>query len=79
MAVKARFYVNSVQRNASGTATVRLNPSMKGEANKEWSKYTPSGEIVLNVTELAEPALAEFEDGIGQDFDITFERIAPAE
>ena len=76
MAVKARFYVNSIQENVTGTATIVLAPSMKGEENKSWSKYTPAGRIESHVTELAGAALAEFRQRFADhdDIEVTFEK-----
>lgn len=74
MTVKAMFYVKSVQHFATAVATdvcaeVTLGAAfgsyLKGlpedEANKDWSKYTPQGEIKIMITNPA--AVEEFEPG----------------
>lgn len=78
MAVKARFFVQQVTKNASGYTTVSMSPSTKGDENKEWAKYTPSGEIKLTIN--PETSAGKwFEDRLGEDIPITFgDDIAPA-
>lgn len=49
--VTLRFHVQSVTENAGGTHSTVLVPSYKDGANKEWSKYTPSGRIELNLSQ----------------------------
>jgi hypothetical protein len=81
MSVKARFWVQKVTKQAvSGgnvMRSVELAPVIRsvgqpgdGE-NVDWSKYTPSGSITLNVT--AEAAGDWFESMLGQDVSITFD------
>lgn len=72
MAVAARFYVQQITKNASGYTGVQLSPSVKGEANKDWAYYTPSGSIQLNVHPDTE-AGAWFESMLGKDVSITFD------
>lgn len=52
-----RFYVQSVTEHAGGNHQVILVPSYKDGANAEWSKFTPSGRIELN---LSQDAAVEF-------------------
>ena len=55
--VSLRFYVQTVAEHAGGSHTVTLVPSYKDGANKEWSKFTPSGKIELS---LSQEAAVEF-------------------
>lgn len=71
MAVKASFFVASTTKHASGQVEVKLRASLQGSRNKEWSKYTPSAELVMQVT--SEPAAKWFDDRIGKDVSITFD------
>ena len=48
--VTLRFYVASVTEHAGGSHAVVLQPDYKDGANKDWSKYTPSGTITLNLS-----------------------------
>lgn len=48
--VTLRFYVASITENAGGSHSVVLQPSYKDGANSDWSKYTPSGKIDLNLS-----------------------------
>lgn len=52
MGVKAKFFVQSVmeQVGQDGGGQVVLSAVARGENNKEWSKYTPSGKIEMYVT-----------------------------
>jgi hypothetical protein len=53
MGVQARFYVREVHLFAQeGNSKVILSPisGSKGDENAQWSKYTPSGEITMSVT-----------------------------
>lgn len=78
--VAARFWVQSVKKSAaSGAEVVReviLQPVIRAnglpgaEGNKDWSKYTPSGEIRLVIT--ADGAGEWFEDRIAKDVSILF-------
>jgi len=45
-----RFYVQSVTEHAGGNHAVKLVPDYKDGANKDWSKFTPSGSIDLNLS-----------------------------
>lgn len=51
MAVKARFYVQSVEMTPSNQGgKVKLAAVTRGERNADWSKYTPSGIFEMYVT-----------------------------
>lgn len=81
--IRARFWVQKVTLSAaSGGAiarTVELAPVVRSighpgydpEANIDWSKYTPSGRIEMNITDLS--AGEAFQDAVGKDVAITFE------
>lgn len=78
MKVQARFYVTAVTHFHNGSpgadqaGEVKLQPVYAGKdgnpANAEWSKYTPSGEIKMTITNPA--ALAAFAPG--QNFKVEF-------
>lgn len=78
MTVTAKFKVQRVTPMSSfggrtpgeivESAEVELVPDYAGDRNKEWSYYTPSGVIRMNVNG---PALKQFEQG--KAFTITFE------
>lgn len=73
--VKAKFYVAEVARQASQSGSfdgekVRLQAAM-GEENKEWSRWTPSGTIEMQITN--EEASRQFVPG--QHVFVTFEPI----
>lgn len=77
MAVQARFWVQSVKKTKVSDGFARevimapvIRPSNieGGKGNVEWSKYTPSGEIRLVVTD--ERAGQWYEDRIGEDIAI---------
>lgn len=79
--VRAKFRCTSkTSRTSAGsygepkpvdTEEVTLN-AVSGEENKEWSKWTPSGELRMQITNPA--ALAQFE--VGKDYFLDF---SPAE
>lgn len=78
--VHARFWVQKTTRQAiSGGNTqliVELQPVIRAhglpgaEGNVDWSKYTPSGNILMTIT--AEGAQDWFEERLGKDVAITF-------
>lgn len=53
MKMTLRFHVQSVTENAGGSHSVIMTPSYKDGANKEWSEFTPSGQIQLNLSRKA--------------------------
>lgn len=83
MAVKARFWVQSIKKTTvSGGNVARevfLQPVVRAggqpgaEGNVDWSKYTPSGDMRLMVT--ADGAGQWFEDQLGKDVAITLSLI----
>lgn len=77
MAVQARFYVAEITQQAYGgyappapAGKVVLQPSTKGEENKEWASATPSGRIEMTIR--SGPAFEFFQERIGKDIAITF-------
>lgn len=72
--VAARFYVYTIKKVAAGYTAVELMPSTKGEGNKEWAHYTPSGKIEMNISPDS-GAAAFFEERLGEDVAITFEDV----
>lgn len=81
MGVKAKFFVQSVteQVGQDGGGTVELAAVIRGENNKTWSKYTPSGKITMFVTNQAafdwfRTAMRKGHDGQSQpEVFVTFE------
>lgn len=66
--IKAKFNVSSITKHGNGGgATVILNAAIDGDENKEWSQFTPSGEIKMVITNPD----AEFEFGF---YYLTFEK-----
>ena len=82
MKVNARFWVQKITKQAvSGgnhAVHVELAPVVRAKGlpgadeNVDWSKYTPSGNIQMTIT--SEPAARFFEEALGHDIAITFER-----
>ena len=58
--VRAKFYVMSITHTTSGGSVI-LQPVCRGEDNKTWAQYTPSGRIEMNI--LNDSALAQFVPG----------------
>lgn len=76
MAVQARFWVKSVEKQAAAGGgllrNVVLQPVTRStDDNVDWSQYTPVGEIKLMITK--DGAGEWFEDRIGKDVAITFD------
>lgn len=84
MSVQAVFFVKELKHIASGgpeniaevTLSAAFGSYLKGlpggdEMNKDWSKYTPCGEIKLTITNPA--AIEEFD--IGGVYKTTFEKV----
>lgn len=84
MTVTAMFFVKEVKHIATGgpenCAEVAMSAAfgsyLKGlpgtdEANKDWSKYTPSGEIKMMITNPG--AVDQFE--LGGVYKVTFEQV----
>lgn len=77
MATSLRFYVQSITRTASNSGpgdggAVVMAPSYANGKNSDWSKYTPSGKIELQVTG---PAFAWFQDHLGKDLHIVIDDV----
>ena len=75
MAVKARFWIVSVKKTAIaggevGREVVMSAVNRKTDDNIQWAKYTPSGQVTLNVNG---PAGQWFEDMLAKDVAVTFE------
>lgn len=71
MSVAARFKIDQATRNVSGTEGVLVSMSAAiDEDNSEWAKYTPAGQISMNVNG---PAAAWFEEHAGEVLAITFD------
>lgn len=71
-AVRARFYVSEVKRQAydADSTYVTMQAVSRGEHNKEWAKYTPSGQVTMQIKS---PLAAQiFADRLGQEFDLLF-------
>lgn len=73
MSVNAKFKVQRVTpqstHDGSTLAEVEMVPDYAGGRNTDWSKWTPSGVIRMNVTNPA--ALEQFQ--VGSAFTVTFE------
>jgi hypothetical protein len=55
--MRAKFVCESITRYATGTVSVSLKPVSSGDGNKEWSQWTPSGSLVMSITN---PAVVDF-------------------
>lgn len=78
MSVQARFYVDQVTKRAYNPdhVEVTLKAAGRGEQNKSWSQYTPSGTLSMTINN---PSAAEFfTDRLGQDIAITFDSLGDA-
>lgn len=83
--VTARFYVASTELTASAsqpgqpqshaTKVILYPVTRPTNDNIQWSKYTPSGNITMTITD--EGAQKTFEEALGKDVAITFEVIEP--
>jgi hypothetical protein len=49
MNVRAKFKVTSVEHMEGGQASVKLT-AVHGNDNRTWTKWTPSGELRLSIT-----------------------------
>ena len=85
MTVRAMFYVKEINHRATanpGDVNVEVKMGaafgsyLKGlaEGNKDWSKYTPSGDLSITITNPA--AVEQFE--IGEVYELSFERATKA-
>lgn len=75
MSVKAKFYVSQIVKSVNPFVAITLLPvTRKDGDNIDWSKFTPSGRVELNVS--TETGAAQwFEDRIGKDVAITFDDV----
>lgn len=56
--VRAKFYVRAVELQ-QGSVQIKLGAVTRGEDNKEWSQYTPYGELTMTIkNELASDQFA---------------------
>lgn len=70
--VIARFYVDQITRRAYNPDHVEvvLKAAGRGEQNKTWAQYTPSGTLTMQINN---PAAAQtFLENLGRDFELTF-------
>lgn len=73
--VTARFYVDAVTKRAynPGHVEVVLKAAGRGEQNKTWAQYTPSGTLTMQINN--PPAAAFFEQRLGKDIEMTFRAV----
>lgn len=73
MALKARFFVESVQDQYGDAREVRMRAVAVGEAsaNAAWSKRLPSGSILMTITN--PEAFGEFTEG--QEINVEFSAV----
>lgn len=72
MSVRAKFWVTGINHRHIGddsavNAEVTLEP-VYDDANKDWSKWTPSGKITMSITN--PNAIAQFE--LGDEYFVDF-------
>jgi hypothetical protein len=72
MSVQARFFIQSITRNAaSNHVQVVMAASGRGPENKTWAQYTPMGKLEMSVNN---PEAAKwFEEHLGQDVALVFQ------
>lgn len=73
MPVVAKFFVQklSVYAHAPEAKEVVLAAVSRGEENRSWAQYTPSGQITMSIK--SEAAAGQFE--IGKEYLVTFEAV----
>lgn len=74
MSVAARFFVSAIEKQATLYTVVKLVASSRGQENKSWAKYTPSGTIQMSISPDTD-AGRWFEEHVGQDVALTFDHI----
>lgn len=85
MTVRAMFYVKEINHRATGdTSSANVEVKMgaafgsylKGlpEGNGDWSKYTPSGDLSITITNPA--AIEQFE--VGEVYELRFDKAEKA-
>ena len=78
MAIRAKFYIATITRHASGAMNAYAQPvpigevvmrpvSRGGDDNEQWASATPSGEFKMSVRG---EALPWFEERLGKDVSI---------
>ncbi len=86
MTVRAMFYVASIKHHATSrpeevTAEIELAAAFGGylkglpggdDVNKDWSKYTPAGNLKMTVTNPG--AIEQFQ--LGEVYSLTFEKVS---
>ncbi|MET3900344.1 hypothetical protein ABIB57_004310 [Devosia sp. UYZn731] len=83
MTVQARFYVTEINHQATlspGHVNVQVKLAaafgnyLQGlpEGNKDWSKYTPTGELSMTITKPS--AIEQFE--VGEIYALTFDKVS---
>lgn len=77
MSVVAKYFVQSVtlQANSKGAdggdvGSVQLSVVCRGDENKNWSHYTPSGQITMST--LNPKAFAWFKENLGKEVYVDF-------
>jgi hypothetical protein len=81
MSVQAMFYVSEINHRATGrpedvNVQIKMAAAFGGylrglpEGNGDWSKYTPSGELTITITNPV--AIEQFE--IGAVYSLTFDK-----
>lgn len=66
--IRAKFNVQSITKHFGGGVTVKLQPVTTGsEENKNFWKYTPSGELTMNIHGEASDMF-----NVGQEFYLDF-------
>lgn len=68
----ARFYVSGYEINSydPDAVQVKMQAVTRGEHNKNWAKYTPSGSITMTIKN---PLAAQtFIDRVGREFEVLF-------
>ena len=71
MTVRAKFWIKAINNAHVGGDGIFVEVQMApvyDDANKDWSKYTPQGEIKMSITNPA--AVAQFE--LGKKYYIDF-------
>lgn len=70
MKIRAKFQCHAVTKDSGKNEIVRFTAVYgSGEANKQWSKYTPNGTLEMTISE--EGAQGRFEPGKEYFLDIT--------